>query len=723
MAYAFVMSSTPRPDNAISLTDCDREPIHIPGSIQPHGLLLIAGQDDLCVVGGAGAVASQFGPDWLGRSISSLMGSDTAESLRLAGQTCSLDTPRPGWEGCARKSGDVWLIELEPAGSRRTAVEVLSWIEAVGGSFERAGSLVQLCECAAEAFRRLTGFDRVMIYRFLDDDSGVVIAGDAEAGLATFLNHHFPASDIPQQARALYLRNRVRVIPDVSYEPLPIVPAAYTDVDLSDAELRSVSPVHIQYLKNMGVAASASVSIVKDGILWGLVACHHQTPRSLDLTTRRAASLLASGLARQINAKEQAEEYRERLRVRADEDAMAGRLASEVDPEQLFKTASGDLRQMFVADSFAVLHGSALHVDGDCPDNEAIREIAAWVRQQGPAPFHSSALSEDFPPAAAYRTHASGLLAVTLSSKVPTVLMWFRAEERQVVEWAGNPHKAVNLEPGERLTPRASFEAWTEVVRGRARAWSHAEVEAARRLMARLYDARQNRRIRDLADNLHVAVADKDRLIAQQETLLKEVNHRVQNSLQLVMAFLALQARSSEDLELGRNLGEAQRRISAVALVHRRLYSDNNVEAVDLSRYLNELVADLKSSMGPEWSRFLALDLAPVTIPADDAIQVGLVLVELIINARKYAYGGEPGPVSVILERHRARFRLIVADKGRGKSGNRKGFGTRMLDAMVRKLGGTLDESDNAPGVRTVLTAPINVPRISAVAAVVGDVV
>jgi len=701
-------------DVGLDVSQCDREPIHVPGSIQPHGLLLIATRDDLRVVGGAGHLEKQFDQNWLGQDVGALLGESARAALQAATrQSCLLgaigDT---GWEGTGRRADDLWLIELEPA-EQRASTDVLSWIEDVGSSFERAGGLIELCERAAEWFRSLTGYDRVMIYRFLDDDSGVVIAEDVATGLATFHNHHFPASDIPRQARALYLRNRVRVIPDISYQPAPIRPAAQAGIDLSDVELRSVSPIHIQYLHNMGVAASASISIVKDGVLWGLVACHNMTPRGLSAGTRRAASLVAAGLARQINAKEQAEDYREQLRVRADEDAIATRLTTEIDPEQLFKTASGDLRRMFEADAFAILHGGVLYEDGVCPDRDDIREVAAWVRQQGPAPFHSNSLSADFPAAASYQERASGLLAITLSSKVPTVLMWFRAEKREVLEWAGNPHKAVNLQPGEKLTPRASFEAWSEEVRGRARPWSHAETEAARRLMGKLYEARQNRRVRDLADDLNVAVADKDRLIAQQETLLKEVNHRVQNSLQLVMAFLSLQARSSEDPVLGAHLGEAQRRLSAVALVHRRLYSDDNVQSVNLSRYLAELVADVKASMGPEWANRLTLDLAPITIAADDAVQVGLVLVELVINAQKYAYAGEPGPILISLERHRTRFRLIVADKGRGKTGSRKGFGTRMLDAMVKRLNGVLEDGDNSPGLRTLLTAPILLPRMA----------
>lgn len=288
--------------------------------------------------------------------------------------------------------------------------------------------------------------------------------------------------------------------------------------------------------------------------------------------------------------------------------------------------------------------------------------------------------------------------------------MWFRAEARELVEWAGNPHKAATLMPGEQLTPRASFEAWTEVVRGKARPWTAAEVEAAHRLQTKLYEARANRRIRDLADELTVAVADKDRLLEQKDTLLKEVNHRVQNSLQLVSSFLNMQARAEGDETLTRHLDEAQRRLAAVALVHRRLYADDNVRSVDLARYLGELVAELKTSMGAEWSDQLTPDLAPILISSDDAIQVGLVLVELVINAQKYAYDGAPGPIAIGLERHRARFRLIVADQGRGRSGTRKGFGTRMLDAMVQRLSGTMDESDIRPGLRVVVSAPASAP-------------
>ncbi|KQM13335.1 histidine kinase dimerization/phosphoacceptor domain -containing protein [Novosphingobium sp. Leaf2] len=696
----------------MDLTQCDREPIHVPGAIQPHGALLVASADDLVIVGGAGDLEARFGAPWQGQLVAALLGFETAQKLA----SCSTDKCPLGWlpnlgsNAVAFRADGHWLIQIEPSEGPELAVDILGWIDDVGGHFERAAGLKDLCQRAAESFSELTGYDRVMIYRFLDDEAGTVVAEATKPGMSSFMNHHFPASDIPKQARALYVRNRVRVIPDVHYTPQPIRPEALAGIDLSDVELRSVSPIHVQYLKNMGVGASASVSIVRDGLLWGLVACHNQTPRNLGMAQRRAAQLVAGGMARQIGAKEEAEVYRQRIRVRTEEDALQGKLAGSEPLFDLLAAASDSLMRMFDADGFAIVHGAQVHMHGECPDRDGVREIADWARTRGAAPFHTHELSRHFAAASAYRAHASGLISLTLSTRIPTVLLWLRAEAPQVVEWAGNPHKAVALKDGEILTPRASFDAWTEVVRSRARPWSIAETEGAHRLLAKLYDVRQNQRVRDLADSLTVAVADKERLLEQKDVLLKEVNHRVQNSIQLIITFLSMQARSSDDPTVQRHLAEAQSRLSAVSLVYRRLYSDDNVETVDLSRYLEELVKDLDTAMGPEWAGCVATDFAPVIIPADDAVRVGLILVELVINAQKYAYGGAPGPISIILEQHRNRFRLIVSDRGGGRSGTRRGFGSRMLDAMVKSLSGTMEDSDNLPGLRVILSAPIGTP-------------
>lgn len=705
-------------DNAgeIDLATCESEPIHIPGSIQPHGLLLIADRAEGRVIGGAGAIEERLTPIWLGRPLGALL----AQSIELAATQAeatagaivalaAVPGRREAFDATLHVSGDYLLVELEPQPENPlSAGAILARLEAIGTSFERAADLRALCDRAAVGFRALTGFDRVMIYRFLDDGAGTVVAEDRDPRLRSFLNHHFPASDIPRQARQLYIRNRVRVIPDASYAPAPIRSdkVDLTDIDLSDAALRSVSPIHLRYLRNMGVTASASISIVKDGQLWGLVACHHERPRELGYEISAACRALAGGLARQIRAKEEAEAYRDRIRLRQAEDAVIGRFHDETPFDHFFQSMAEDLRLMLDADGFAAVQGAQVHGAGAVPDVAELRELARWlVPRTTIEPFATAVLSERFPPAAAYAEIVSGVLAVCLTTEVSTLLIWFRREEPMTVEWAGNPHKDIAGDPEAILTPRASFEAWREIVRGRSRRWKMSEVEAANRLRRALFDLRQSRRLRELNRELAAVVAQKDVLIAEKDQLLREVNHRVQNSLELVQAFLALQTRD-ELPEVAAHRDEAQRRLSAVALVHRRLYQPDGIETVDLSRYLEELVGDMRQAMGGEWEGAITIDLAPISVPADRAVTIGLVLAELVINAQKHAYGGRPGPIAIVLEPYRNQLRLIVADQGIGPQREGAGFGTRMVAAMADRLGGSIERHDNRPGLRVILTAP-----------------
>jgi light-regulated signal transduction histidine kinase (bacteriophytochrome) len=700
----------------LDLTACDREPIRIPGAIQPHGLLLLADRETLRVIGGAGDIEGRLTPIWMDRPIESLL----AQSLDVAsfgteGAIAPLAV-LPGrtetFDASLHVAGDILLVELEPAPTYpRSAAAALIELDRMGALFERAADLQSLCERAAVAFRQITGFDHVMIYRFLDDGAGKVLAEERDPARHSFLNHHFTAADIPKQARALYVRTPVRVIPDITYTPAPIRPESLATADLSDVNLRSVSPIHLQYLRNMGVGASASVSIVKDGLLWGLVACHHATPRSLSYETRAICQTLAGELARFLRAKEEAEMFRERIRLRSSEDIILAGVEPHISMDAFFAEHSDDLRQLLAADGFAVIQGRSLSTAGVCPSDEALLKLADWLSTRTVAePYATQRLPSQFPPAALHRDIASGVLAVALSGETPMLLMWLRAEEKTVIEWAGNPHKDTASDPNAILTPRTSFDAWAEEVHGIARRWTRGEVEAAARLRTQLLELRQNRRLRELNRELTATLTEKDGLIQQKDYLLREVNHRVQNSLQLVQSFLALQARSGEESNLADTLNEAQRRISAVALVHRRLYQADQLESVDLSRYLEELIGEMRDAIGDEWAERLTLTLSPVLISADRAVHVGLVLTELVINANKYAYAGQPGPIEVTLEQYRNSFRLIVADQGKGKaspSSERQGFGTRMMNAMVARLDGTIEQSDNCPGLRVIVTAPI----------------
>lgn len=708
----------------LDLTACDAEPIHIPGSIQPYGMLLVADRNSLAVTHVAGDIEGRLGViEWLGRALGDLITDLLAEKIaRLADSTAvgahigQFETLRGEMlDVSAHPTPDGILIEIEPASDTLAAPSaILGALESAGAGFERATGLKSLCDRAAVEFRQLTGFDRVMVYQFLDDEAGVVLAEDRDPGLPSFLNHHFPGSDIPRQARALYLRNLVRVIPDSGYRPAPLRPARPEDdpLDMSECVLRSVSPIHLEYLKNMGVAASASVSIVKDGVLWGLIACHNTAPRRLSFDQRVSCRVLAGGLARQIKAKEEAEAYRERLRLRGFEDDLLGGLAPDQPVETALAERLPELQRVVGADGVAMLRQGAIQRHGVCPEESDLKSLAAWLKPRSAnQPFATEALPRQFAKARAYAARASGVLAVSVSPDESFMILWFRAETAQVIDWAGNPHKAAVPGPSGRLTPRASFDAWRESVDGESRPWTPAEIEAAGRLKAWLMDARSTRRLRDLNLHLTETLSDRENLLQQKDYLLREVNHRVQNSLQLVTSFLAMQGRASESADLRAQLDEAQRRISAVALVHRRLYRADQVEAVDLARYVEELWSEMRQSMGEDWAVGVTLDLAPLLISADRAVILGLILTELVINANKYAYGGAPGPIEISLEQHRADLRLIVADKGRGKHQPGQGFGSRMMAAMVSQLAGRIDYGDNRPGLRAIVTAPINAPE------------
>ncbi|MBE7211191.1 MAG: GAF domain-containing protein [Gluconacetobacter diazotrophicus] len=704
-----------------ALTACDVEPIHVPGSIQPHGVMLVADRDGGRVRHVAGPVESLLGvEDWRNAGLDAILGAGLAatavEAARgprsqpgLAGQLRAADGRL--LDAVAHRSGSWLVVELEPASEALSSpAMLLARMDAAEQLFADAPSVAALCDRAAILFREFTGFDRVMVYRFGEDDAGRVLAESKAPELHGFLNHHFPASDIPRQARALYVRNRVRAIPDITYRPAPLRPEWEEGVplDMSDGALRSVSPVHLQYLRNMGVGASASVSVVRDGVLWGLIACHHREARLLPFDVRLSCQVLAGALARQIAVREEAEGYRQRIRLRAIEDDFLGRLAREAASDGALGEHLEALRRLVDADGICELREDRLRAEGVCPPAAELRALGRWLTESSDDSLLATArLDRNYAPAEHFRETGSGLLATVLSREEPWILMWFRSEQIEVLNWAGNPHKAVEAEPGATLQPRRSFEDWKETVRGQARRWTLPEMESARRLRGALLELQQNRRLLELNTRLAETIGEKDRLLEQKDFLMGEVNHRVQNSLQLVSAFLDLQRRGAASPEVKATLEEARRRLSAVALVHRRLYRDDNIRAVDLGRYVEELCSDSVTSMGEEWGKHLSVSLVPVLMPTDRAVTLGIVLTELLINVNKYAYGGRPGPIEIRMSEDGKRLRLAVADRGVGKAGDRKGFGSRMMDGFIAQLGGKLDYENNDPGLRAVVTVPI----------------
>jgi light-regulated signal transduction histidine kinase (bacteriophytochrome)/ActR/RegA family two-component response regulator len=477
----------------------------VPGSIQPHGVLLAVRAADRIVThasANAGRIAAGPGPV-VGEPLAGVLTEAVHDTICrgisecLTSQLCHVGTTNANGRGerfniLMHCTGDTLVIEFEPTAAQPRSSERLQDLLAQEAELlERTRSIEALCGETCAAVRRLTGFDKVMVYRFDDDWNGTTIAEDAADGMDLYLDLRFPASDIPAQARELYRLNPIRLIADVDYVPVPLDAAdgAAAPLDLTHAVLRSVSPIHIEYLKNMGVAASMSVSILRDGRLWGLIACHHRSPHLVPYDVRRACTLLGKLVAQLISSIESRLDAEYATEVRQVQSRMLAQLAGRDDFVEALLDREGDLLRLVDADGVAVCLEGECRLLGKTPAEEEVVGILSHLAPEG-ALFKTDWLVEQHPEAERFRDRAAGLLVVTLSSVQRHYLVWFRAESVQTVRWAGNPNKPAYPVDGElRLHPRKSFETWKEQVGRKSRPWRSAELEAALSLREALVDA------------------------------------------------------------------------------------------------------------------------------------------------------------------------------------------------------------------------------------------
>jgi light-regulated signal transduction histidine kinase (bacteriophytochrome) len=400
-----------------------------------------------------------------------------------------------------RHAPGLLILELEPVSSplaQLPTAEITQELLNQGVAeavqlFSAATSLGVLADQIAKSVHDLTGYDRVMVYKFDADGHGKVIAEARDPRLDTLLGHNYPASDIPQRARELYLRNRVRLLVDVNYQPSPLVPrllpATGQDLDMSLCQLRSMSPLHLQYLKNMGVTATLVVSLVREGRLWGLIAAHHYTPRHLRHTVRAACDLLAEVATIRIAAIENYAHAQVALLVHRLEQRLVEATSVEGDWRlALFRNPSVIL-QPLEATGVALVHGGEILTAGEVPSTPEIKALIDWMENTPhQSPFVCSSVAKANPMLKSLTPMASGVLAVKLSTTRPDYLVWFRKEQLQTVTWAGDPNKPFASDSAMDLSPRRSFAAWSEIVRGTALPWTAVEVALGRAVGVALVD-------------------------------------------------------------------------------------------------------------------------------------------------------------------------------------------------------------------------------------------
>ncbi|WP_445160504.1 SpoIIE family protein phosphatase [Mycobacterium sp. Dal123C01] len=498
----------------IDLDNCAREPIHIPGSIQPRGVLAVVREPDFEVRQVSANVADLLGRPVeavLGRHLSALIGAEQAARVEQAASTfgnlrqrnplgCVIDVagePREFDAILHRGSGGVLLVEFEIAYGERP-FSFPNTYQAVRGSVEelnRATTLTELYDTAARAVRDLTGFDRVMVYRYDEDYNGEVVAESKHEDLNPFLGLHYPSTDIPAQARAVYEKSWLRLISDVDYTPVPLVPtidpASGTPLDLTHATLRSVSPIHVEYLQNMGVHASMSISLLRYGRLWGLIACHHYAgPHLPPFASRAAAEFLGSTLSLRLVDQFEDDQLHNRLAAYAVLAKLTAATLNDSEPLATALLGAPNLLELVPADGVIVDIQGDRQVRGSVPPPDVVAAVIDWARGADDEIASSECLSHELPELDLDPQLAAGALVINLPDGQHAV--WFRREVLRSVDWGGDPHnKAIAVSQGDeiRLSPRKSFDRWRETVHQRSEPWTPGETDAAEALRRHLVES------------------------------------------------------------------------------------------------------------------------------------------------------------------------------------------------------------------------------------------
>lgn len=490
----------------VDLTSCDREPIHIPGAIQPHGVLL-ALDGSLGVVAASVNTIEMLGTtaeELIGSRVATVLGDDLAAAVggygsgddgaELLEARIPVDpAPRGRLAGCLvdvriHRSGERLVLELEERADPTRRDSTLRTSHRAMGRLASSVGVEGLADRLAGEVRAVLGFDRVMVYRFDAAWNGEVIAEDRRDDLNSFLGLHYPATDIPAQARRLYTVNWTRLIADIGYQPVPLHPILDPDtgapLDLSHSSLRSVSPIHIEYLGHMGVTASMSVSIVVNEQLWGLVACHHYSgPHRPTQDARASAELLGQVASQMFFDREQNGQREDRLATRSMLSRLTSRISGDGRDPLATLMADDELLRLVDAQGAALCYDGEISTSGRVPDEATLRRVAQLLEDPEHYVTSSNHLVASDPALDAVTRSVAGALRV--GSAADRWLLWLRPEIEQSVDWGGDPTNkllAAREGPHVRLSPRRSFEKWRQVVHGASLPWTSVHLEAVEEL-------------------------------------------------------------------------------------------------------------------------------------------------------------------------------------------------------------------------------------------------
>ena len=655
----------------VDLDACASEPIRIPGGIQPHGALLVLDPQTLRPIQASDNLAVRVGPSAelpgpLKDELRRWLSADEAIFLR------TVKIGRALQQVTAHRTGQGVILDIEdpPQSESETLQALYPRLGAFVDQIGQAPSTRAIAEIAVKEMRGLTGFNRTMLYSFDDAGDGVVLAEDSDGALPSYLDLRFPSTDIPVQARELYRLNRLRLIPDARYrisriEP-ELSPIDGRPLDLGLSSLRSVSPVHLEYMLNMGTAASMSVSILVDGQLWGLISCHNETAKGVNAQVRIACDFIGQIVSLQIGSRERGERARRRVEQKQVEARLLAKLSQSSNFRDGLVSNAGDWMGLVDARGAAVVTAQETVSVGSTPSTSEIEELTRWLHRQDIGDvFVTDCLSDAWGPAEGFVGAASGLVAIPISQLHPSYILWFREEVVREVKWGGDPRKS-DGETG-RLTPRQSFETWKELVRRRSRPWEDVEVESARDFRHAIVDIvlRRAEERAELTDQLQ-------RSNAELEAFSYSVSHDLRAPFRHIVGYAEL----LRDRENG--LDETSRHYlsSIVEAAHTagRLVDDLlsfshvgrtvlGFAQVDVVKLINEV---RRSVQGDIASRRVEWRIGQLPPTQGDPGLLRQAFANLIDNAVKYTRDRDPAVITIVGEERDGRVDYCISDNGAG---------------------------------------------------------
>ncbi len=659
-------------DYQVDLTNCDKEPIHIPGKVQAHGFLVAV--DNQFVISYASENISAFLPtqaaDLLGQKVSALehlllQQEETgfiSQLLLLGRHTKSFETINPYKVIINRadhnlilsQTGSYFLLEFEPD-STATEVDIHKTIGRSVSEMLAGKQLKQLLDNAAQQVKQLIGYDRIMIYKFLDDGHGEVIAEYKEDYLEPFLGLHYPATDIPKQARELYKKNLTRIITDVNAESSPILGMASQGeekpLDLTCSALRAVSPIHIQYLKNMGVTSSFSISLMYKDELWGLIACHNYSPRFINYKAREASKLIGQIISSALEYKQDEANVQKNEQFKAAYNELSDMLRKGGDIGEAITQHETNILSVTDATGAVLVYEDKITSLGQVPDKADLENLVNWLKKNmEDRIYYTHQLPEVYQPAKNFSNVASGILACTLSKEMGELIAWFKPEQLSTINWAGNPNKPVEVDAHGvmNLSPRRSFDVWQETVRNSSERWTREEIANVLKLRDEVVFAinRQANEIRLLNEKLKQAYEELD-------TFSFTVSHDLRTPLSTIKNYseLLLEANQSLDDDAKRILRKVIAGADKLNFLIKEVLNYSRVGRADLEYTdidMKSLVDEIKNDLVVALNiRDLQFEVGDTPLLYGDRTMVTQVFANLLNNAIKYSAKSNPPKVRV----------------------------------------------------------------------------